>query len=177
MSGIIAPSGYVDLDNDCEYSIDLKSTRSRETVDPKEDLAFYFNTYISPKYGLGNLNVSNVASFMRDLDMNWSRLTPDLKDKVLDIMVDGIFQSGDYDFKSKLLQKIGATVSEATPENTESIPENNEPVPESKSAFGNKRHTFPKLLGLFILLAIIAFLMVSICEKPKSASTSGFRFY
>ena len=42
----VAPSGYVELDNDCEFSIDRKSTRSRESVDPKTDLAFYFNTYI-----------------------------------------------------------------------------------------------------------------------------------
>ena len=51
----VSPTGYVDLDNDCDYSIDLKSTRSREAVLPKEDLAFYFKTYIVPKYGLNIL--------------------------------------------------------------------------------------------------------------------------
>ena len=66
----VSPTGYVDLDNDCQYSIDIKSTRSRESVDPKTDLAFYFNTYIEPKYGLGNINVNNCASFMKDLEMN-----------------------------------------------------------------------------------------------------------
>ena len=55
----VSPTGYIDLDNDCQYSIDVKSTRSRESVDPKTDLAFYFNTYIEPKYGLGNINVNN----------------------------------------------------------------------------------------------------------------------
>ena len=55
----VAPSGYIELDNDCEFSLDRKSTRSRESVDPKTDLAFYFNTYIVPKYGLDNINVNN----------------------------------------------------------------------------------------------------------------------
>ena len=64
MASIVSPTGYIDLDNDCQYSIDLKSTRSRESVNPKEDLAFYFNTYITPKYGLENINVNNCASFM-----------------------------------------------------------------------------------------------------------------
>ena len=85
MANFVSPTGYVELDNDCEYSIDRKSTRSRESVNPTEDLAFYFNTYIVPKYGLNNINVSNCASFMKDLEMNWSKLTPVLKDKVLNI--------------------------------------------------------------------------------------------
>ena len=90
MAQFVAPTGYVELDNDSEYSIDRKSTRSREEVNPKEDLAFYFNTYIVPKYGLNNINISNVASFMKDLEMNWTKLTPGMKDKVMDILVDGI---------------------------------------------------------------------------------------
>ena len=68
----VAPSGYIELDNDCEFALDRKSTRSRESVDPKTDLAFYFSTYIIPKYGLDNINVNNVASFMKDLEMNLS---------------------------------------------------------------------------------------------------------
>ena len=105
MTNFVAPTGYVELDNDCNYSIDKKSTRSREEVNPKEDLAFYFNTYIIPKYGLNNLNVSNVASFMKDLEMNWTKLDSDLKSKVLDILVDGIL-SKDSSFKTDLLTKI-----------------------------------------------------------------------
>jgi hypothetical protein len=105
-STFVSPTGYVDLDNDCGYSIDLKSTRSREYINPKDDLAFYFNNYLAPKYGLDNINVSNVASFMKELEMNWSKLTPDLKDKVLDIMVDGIFNNN-YDFKSAIINKLG----------------------------------------------------------------------
>ena len=102
-SSFVSPTGYIDLDNDCEYSIDLKSTRGREYIDPKEDLAFYFNTYLVPKYGLNDINVNNTASFMKELQMNWSKLDVDLKDKVLDIMVDGIFTDSDFDFKNRFL--------------------------------------------------------------------------
>ena len=45
----VSPTGYVELDNDCQYSIDVKSTRSRESINPKEDLAFYFQTYLVHK--------------------------------------------------------------------------------------------------------------------------------
>ena len=135
MSKIVAPTGYVDLDNDCEYSIDLKSTRSRESINPKEDLAFYFQTYLVPKYGLDNINVNNCASFMKELEMNWTILTPDLKDKVLDIIVDGIFTNDtSYDFKNKFISKLGANKLN---------PPNNIPVdtykdtPGSKSTFGS----------------------------------------
>ena len=104
MTNYVSPVGYVELDNDCAYSLDIKTTKGRETVDPKTDLAFYFNTYIVPKYGLGNINVSNCASFMKELEMNWTKLTPDLKDKVLDILVDGIFTNDtSYDFKNRFL--------------------------------------------------------------------------
>jgi len=106
MANFIAPTGYVELDDDCQYSIDRKSTRGRESVNP-DDVAFYFSTYLVPKYGLQNINVSNVASFMKDLEMNWTKLTPDLKNNVLDIMVDNILPSGNYDFKTSLLAKLG----------------------------------------------------------------------
>ena len=100
MEGFVSGVGSIELDNDCQYSIDRRSVRSRESVVPKDDLAFYFKEYIEPKYGLGNINVSNCASFMKDLEMNWSKLTPVLKDKVLNIMVDYILKDGDYDFKN-----------------------------------------------------------------------------
>lgn len=108
MSKFVSPTGYVDVDNDCEYSIDVKSTRSRESVNPKEDLAFYFQTYLVPKYGLNDINVNNCASFMKELEMNWTKLTPELKDKVLDILVDGIF-TNESDFKNKFINKLGVT--------------------------------------------------------------------
>jgi hypothetical protein len=106
MANFVSPTGYVDLDNDCEYSIDRKSVRGRENVNPKEDLAFYFETYLVPKYGLNNINVNNTASYLKELEMNWTKLSPELKEKVMDIMVDGILNKN-FDFKNKLIQKLG----------------------------------------------------------------------
>jgi hypothetical protein len=145
----VSPTGYVDLDNDCAYSIDLKSTRSREYVDPKEDLSFYFQTYITPKYGLENLNVNNVASFMKDLEMNWSKLTPGLKDKVLDIMVDGIFPQN-YDFKNNLLSRIPVPPPPVFPTQPNFI--------ESKSNFGSSDNTTHIVIAAVILLLALALL-------------------
>ena len=140
-NNFVSPTGYVDLDNDCAYSIDRKSTRSREEVVPKEDLAFYFDTYIVPKYGLNNINVSNVASFMKDLEMNWTKLTPDLKSQVMDLMVDSIF-SKNTNFREDLLTKLGISSTQPIPVGTNVI---NPPVvnkqsftpARSKSTFGS----------------------------------------
>jgi hypothetical protein len=145
----VSPTGYVDLDNDCAYSIDLKSTRSREYVDPKEDLSFYFQTYITPKYGLENLNVNNVASFMKDLEMNWSKLTPDLKDKVLDIMVDGIFPQN-YDFKNSLLSRMPVPPPPAV--------QGRPNFTKSKSNFGSSDNTTHIVIAAVILLLALALL-------------------
>ena len=158
-ASFVSPTGYVDLDNDCQYSIDLKSTRSREYIDPKEDLAFFFNTYIVPKYGLENINVSNVASFMKDLEMNWSRLTPQLKDKVLDIMVDGIFTKDNYDFKRRFLAKLG--INELTPP---SPVVSNNPSGPSKSNFGSSQDMMS--IGIFLVIVVIVVLMIFFI-KPK----------
>jgi hypothetical protein len=106
MANFVSPTGYVDLDNDCEYSIDRKSTRSRESINPKEDLSFYFETYLVPKYGLNNINVNNSASYLKELEMNWSKMSPELKDKVMDILVDGILNKN-FDFKERLINKLG----------------------------------------------------------------------
>ena len=111
-TNFISPTGSIELDNNCTYSIDKRNGRSRETVVPSEDLAFYFKEFIEPKYGLGNINVSNVASFMKDLEMNWTKLTPELKEKVVNIMADSIFNNpkSDYDFRSSLLKKLNIPV-------------------------------------------------------------------
>ena len=151
-ASFVSPTGYVDLDNDCQYSIDLKSTRSREYIDPKEDLSFYFNTYIVPKYGLNNINISNVASFMKDLEMNWSKLNPQLKDKALDIMVDGIFTKDNYDFKRKLLAKLG--INELTPP----LP----PQADSKSTFGLSKSNFGSSQDIIYILIFLAFVGIII---------------
>jgi hypothetical protein len=147
-TNFVSPTGYVDLDNDCNYSIDLKSTRSRENVNPKDDLAFYFNTYITPKYGLENLNVSNVASFMKDLQMNWTILTPDLKDKVLNIMVDDIFT--EPNFRNDFLTKLGVTTS--------SMPSSSSPLSSitmpSISSFGSTNYMIMIASAIFVTVLI-----------------------
>ena len=162
MANFVSPSGYVELDNDCQYSIDVKSTRSREEVNPKEDLAFYFNTYIVPKYGLENINVSNVASYMKELDMNWSRLTPDLKDKSMSILVDGILaKQGDDSFKIALLEKLNTVSSPAVAGPTN--------AGNSKSTFGNvqnnKSEIFRYLLAM--IFGALVLLFVQYLTKNK----------
>lgn len=150
MNNFVAPTGYVDLDNDCEYSIDLKSTRSREEVNPKEDLAFYFKTYIVPKYGLNNINVSNVASFMKDLEMNWTKLDTRMKDQVMNIMVDDILTSGNYDFKNSLMTKLGIS---AQPPIVTATPQ---PLPISgKSSFGESSDNNNMMMLVVAFVAVV----------------------
>ena len=167
MTNFVAPTGYVELDNDCNYSIDKKSTRSREEVNPKEDLAFYFNTYIIPKYGLNNLNVSNVASFMKDLEMNWTKLDSDLKSKVLDILVDGIL-SKDSSFKTDLLTKLGPTVPSVQSSFT-SIPGGNI---KGKSNFGSTGEN-NIYIGVIIMLLILGFIFIMF-DRMKKNKMGGY---
>jgi len=164
-ASFVSPTGYVDLDNDCQYSIDVKSTRNREYVDPKEDLAFYFKTYIVPKYGLDDINVSNTASFMKDLQMNWTKLTPELKDKVLNIMVDDIFLGdANYDFKTQFLAKLGVnlqTQGSSAPASS-SAPSKSS---SGKSNFGASQDMMYIAVGL-AFLALVLFLMSKMKNKP-----------
>ena len=165
MANFVAPTGYVDLDNDCEYSIDKKSTRSRESVNPNEDLAFYFNTYIIPKYGLNNINVSNCASFMKDLEMNWTKLTPELQNNVMDIMVDGILTNGNPDFRNALMSKLNIPTT----------------VVQSKSSFSSVKNTNNSSTGqsiyTIILGIIVLGLIIFIIEKMvKNKSVSFAKF-
>jgi len=148
----VAPSGYIELDNDCEFSIDRKSTRSRESVDPKTDLAFYFNTYIIPKYGLENINVSNVASFMKDLEMNWTKIPPNMRTKVMDIMVDGILNK-DSLFKSDLLQKLNIPTFSQTPISSPS------PSMFSLSRFGSSTGISQKTIIIIIVVAVVLYFL------------------
>jgi len=124
-NNLVSPTGFINLYS--ENPIDVQHNRSREEIS-KDDLSYYFNHYLVPKYGLDNINVNNVGSFMKDLEMNWSRLTPDLKNKVLDILVDGIFSSGNYDFKTALMNKVGATQSTQKFTNVGAIDNNNIPI-------------------------------------------------
>jgi hypothetical protein len=171
-NNFVSPTGYVDLDNDCIYSIDRKSTRSREEVVPKEDLAFYFDTYIIPKYGLNNINVSNVASFMKDLEMNWTKLDPQMKSQVLDIMVDGIL-SKNTSFKEDLLAKLGVSQSipgPSSPPIVQSAPTTGTNVPvsvkqsftspgRSKSTFGDSQNNIMTIAVVFIIIGLLFVVM------------------
>ena len=173
MEGFVSGIGSIELDNDCQYSIDLRSTRSRESVVPKDDLAFYFNTYIEPKYGLGNINVSNVASFMKDLEMNWTKLTPDLKDKVLNIMVDNILNNpqSNYDFKNRLMAKLGINSNEGTNSNKGgNKPTFSNTNSKSKSNFGENNNLLPIVLGVIGLLFLIYFIDKTCKSKHGSYS-------
>ena len=159
-SNFVSPTGYIELDNDCEYSIDRKSTRSREEVDPKKDLSFYWNTYLVPKYGLGNINVNNVASFMKELEMNWTKLTPDLQNKVLDIMIDSVFATNNS-FRSSLLAKLNSTPQPLPTPAPQVIPSITKPdlgEEQSVSTFG-KKSTFGSSSSnntlLYIILAVV----------------------
>jgi hypothetical protein len=166
-SSFVSPVGYVDLDNDCDYALNVKTTRGRESVVPKEDLAFYFQTYIIPKYGLGNINVSNVASFMKDLEMNWTKLDQDLKNNVLDIMVDGIL-SKDSAFKSDLLNKLNGSAPANVPvtvppqQPIKSSFTSNSPKPvNSKSNFGIGGLNVNQILIILAVIGIVvAFLLM-----------------
>lgn len=173
-NNFISPVGYVEQDND--YSVTNKNVRSRESLDPKTDLSFYFKTYIVPKYGLNNINVSNCASFMKDLEMNWNKLDNNLKDKVLDIMVDDIFNNSDsFDFKNRLLKKLEININinndlSTTKKNNPNFKSNvgmNNDLPtskftetSSKESFGNsgKNNVFIYLISFVLLFLIIFFI-------------------
>jgi hypothetical protein len=180
MTSFVAPTGYVDLDNDCNYSIDLKSTRSRESIDPKTDLAFYFDTYIVPKYGLNNINVNNVASFMKDLEMNWTKIDPELKPKILDIMVDGILAKNSS-FKVDLLNKLGINENPVAAVGNVPTQEQQQAVPESVSSFGKKSNFGStdggmKLVQIAIGLILLALIIILISKMYTFNSGGVSRF-
>ena len=185
MASFVAPIGYVDLDNDCAYSIDLKSTRSREEINPKEDLAFYFNTYIVPKYGLNNINVNNVASFMKDLEMNWTKLDSDLKGKVMDILVDGIL-AGDTQFKTDLMTKLNpvpppSSFTNVSPDVGPNVSPNVGPnvspnVSGGKSNFGaGTDNSLLMNVGIAIIILGIAYFVFDNIQKNKVGGYAKFK--
>ena len=163
MARFISPTGYVELDDDCDYSIDVKSTRSRETINPKEDLAFYWKEYLVPKYGLENMNVSNCASFMKDLDMNWSKLDKSLKVKVINIFIDAILT--DPDLKTDLLNKLMMSpVSQATGSDKSYVPDS-QATDNSISSFGlagsSGKSSFGHLSNTFYIILVL--IIIAIC--------------
>ena len=161
---IIAPSGYIELDD----SLNMKNVPSREKIMSKEDLSFCFNNYLVPKYGLDNLNVSNVGSFMKELEMNWNKLTPDTKENAIDILV--VILSNNYDLKKSLMKKLSINDAAGTADtiyNTgAAIPQVNQNQLNGtmKSTFGKVKHYSRddssslqtcQLIILFLLCVII----------------------
>jgi hypothetical protein len=119
---------------------------------------------------------------MKDLEMNWSKLDPNLKGKVLDIMVDGIL-SKNGTFKEDLIKKLGIPQQEPPPPGIPVVP----PAPNtaspagaspassfttvntySKSKFGSSSDTFLQI-GLGIL--VLGFIFVLIDRMKKSNIT------
>jgi hypothetical protein len=82
--------------------------------------------------------------------MNWSKLTPELKDNVMDIMVDNILVTGDYDFKNRLLSKIGAPVNNGSPSSS---------APISKSSFGKSSDYINILIAMSVIAVVIIAVM------------------
>jgi hypothetical protein len=183
MSTFISPTGYVDLNNEDYYSLDVKSTRSREDVVPKEDLAFYFQTYIVPKYGLNNINVSNCASIMKDLEMNWTKLDSTRQELVMDILVDGILVNNNSEFRKKFLQKLNIqensspnVVSNVFNNNNNNNNNNMDPNAvissnnigdQSKSSFGKTNSS----KFVFIILCVFILLIASVFLFDKFIGT------
>jgi hypothetical protein len=190
MNNLVCPTGFLDQNNDCSYSLNVSNTRSREGIDPKIDLSYYFNQYIVPKYGLNNINVNNVASFMKDLEMNWTKLDASLKGKVLDILVDNILVSGNYDFKNELLKKLN--VNQPVPQpgykgynqvpsqtqpplQNQAEPQNQTPPkkevltskPSTKETFGETKKGFNKWYLLLLILLIVPVIFYFIQSKNR----------
>ena len=94
--------------------------------------------------------------------MNWTKLTPDLQNNVMDIMVDGILTNGNPDFRNALMSKL-------------KIPINT--VSQSKSSFGAVKSTTGQSIYTIILGIIVLGLVIFIIEKMvKNKSVSFAKF-
>ena len=82
--------------------VELERTREQVT---SEDVTFWVNKVLAPKYGLDDLNANNVASFLKELELNWAKLPTDLKDKVVDLMVEQIFPQN-YEFAQAVMSRV-----------------------------------------------------------------------
>ena len=171
---IISPTGFLDVDNDS--LLYKKTVRSRESVDPKTDLAFYFNNYLVPKYGLDNINVNNCASFMKDLEMNWSKLTPDLKEKVLDILIDILLGSKEASFLESLVKRFEPFRKKEQPpisiikeETKPPAPTTTPPLQEKEIIIKAKKES-NIFLNIFIvcIVLIIAIFLIDTLIKSKN---------
>ena len=91
--------------------------------------------------------------------MNWSKLTPELKDNVLDILVDNILVSDNYDFRERLLAKLKIN-------NPPPLASSSEPSGFSKSSFGKSSDYYNILIAILILG--IVFYLLSVSGKIKA---------
>jgi hypothetical protein len=175
---IISPTGFLDVDND---SLLCKRTvRSRETIDPKTDLVFYFNNYLVPKYGLDNINVNNCASFMKDLEMNWSKLTPDLKEKVLDILLEILIGSKEASFLESLIKRLEPFMKKEpvkqpfTPIITQPVMQEQKNRNESiNNKQKNEKNMFLRLFIAAIVLVFVIFLIDNLLKNKNKCYYSN----
>ena len=89
---------------------------------------------------------------MKDIQMNWTILTPDLKDKVLNIMVDDIFT--EPNFRNDFLTKLGVTTSSGP---SSSMPSSSVPLSSSKfsiSSFGSTNYMIMIASAIFVTVLI-----------------------
>jgi hypothetical protein len=105
---------------------------------------------------------------MKDLEMNWTKLTPPLKDKVLNIMVDSILNNpkSDYDFKSSLLKKLNIPVNTNTtntpipPSTFGHIPRSNFEPGISKSSFGKSESNNSNSIYVVMVISVVCLIIL-----------------
>jgi hypothetical protein len=112
---------------------------------------------------------------MKELQMNWTKLTPELKDKVLNIMVDDIYMSDkNYDFKNQFVAKMGVVAQ--VPMHTSSGPTSSGPTssgPEIPTSSGPSLSSFGKsnfgntqdMVYLGVVLAFVALIIFVVKKK------------
>jgi hypothetical protein len=145
-SGFVDSSGVVETESGEGYEPRGVRVNSREQVTP-DDVSFWVNKVLAPKYGLDNLNANNVASFLKELEVNWVKLPVELKDKVVNLMVEQIFPMN-YEFKDAVLSRIIPQSSSS--ETPIEVVDSNESI---KEGFGISQ--VAKLDKKYIIIAII----------------------
>ena len=103
-SGFVDATGVIETEGNSCW--DPRGTRvnSREQVTP-DDVTFWVNKVLAPKYGIDNLNANNASSFLKEFEVNWVKLPTELKNKVMDLLVEQIL-SQNYDFKQALMDRM-----------------------------------------------------------------------
>ena len=158
-SGFVDATGVIETEGNSCY--DPRGTRvnSREQVS-NDDIAFWVNKVLAPKYGLDNLNANNASSFLKEFEVNWVKLPAELKNKVMDLLVEQIL-SQNYDFKKALMDRMNLVdPSELVPTEAVVEPSTDGIVGEGKEAFGAKGK--PSVMTLAIILFSVFFLVLGI---------------